>query len=199
MNEVKKKRIGTIFKYTWPLYIVSALVVVAGLNVIFGVTHKLADYKQLTLFVSGEINDVNKLEKDLIAKYQEKELKRLTCYSVDPSSPTYDTMFSVPGVVGSDVLIATASKLDRYDIASFALVLDDSILDKYFPGANCYEYEGVNYAIKIDKEKVKEYMNLPSEDCYLVINNSSINIGEYSKKQIKEHNLALTLVQDWRM
>ena len=57
----------------------------------------------------------------------------------------------------------------------------------------------MNYGIKLDKEKVTDYMTLPSEECYMVLNGKSENTGEYSSKGIKEHNNALNVVKDWGM
>ena len=57
----------------------------------------------------------------------------------------------------------------------------------------------MNYGIKIDKEKVSDFMALPSEDCYLVVNGKSENAGKYSSKGIAEHDNALRVVRDWGM
>ena len=40
-------------------------------------------------------------------------------------------------------------------------------------------------------------MNLPNEDCYMVLNAKSQNLGEYGGIAVKEHNNALNLVKDW--
>ena len=55
-----------------------------------------------------------------------------------------------------------------------------------------YTQDDVNYGVKLNKEKVKEYMALPDEDCYLVMNANSENLGKYSKDQIAEHDMALS-------
>ena len=57
----------------------------------------------------------------------------------------------------------------------------------------------MNLGIKINKEKVSDYMTLPEEDCYMVLNAKSANTGDYSIKPVSEHDMALTLVKDWGM
>ena len=42
-------------------------------------------------------------------------------------------------------------------------------------------------------------MSLPDEECYLVLNAKSENLGEYSEAKIKERDNALTLARDWGM
>ena len=65
MNEIKKRRMKVVFKYTWPIYIVVSLVVGLGLFFLFKVTHKTPLYKTLTLFVSGEVKDNKGLRNNL--------------------------------------------------------------------------------------------------------------------------------------
>ena len=85
MNALKKRRIKTTMKYTWPFYIIAMVIIIVAMNLIFGVTHRLPAYKTLTLFVSGEVTNSNKLRKDLLAKYEEKELKSVSSFAIKPS------------------------------------------------------------------------------------------------------------------
>ena len=73
MNALKKQRIKAVMKYTWPIYLVSALVVGIALYVIFGVTHKTPGYKRLTIFISRQVTNSKKLEKDVLEKYKDNE------------------------------------------------------------------------------------------------------------------------------
>ena len=57
MNALKKKRIKTVMKYTWPFYIVAMVIIILFMDFIFGVTHRLPSYKMITLFVSGDVKD----------------------------------------------------------------------------------------------------------------------------------------------
>ena len=52
MTALKKQRVVTVIKYTWPLYIISVLLIIILMNFLFGVIHRTPDYKTLTLFIS---------------------------------------------------------------------------------------------------------------------------------------------------
>ena len=199
MTSLRKTRIKTVMKYTWPLYIISAVLVALLLNFIFGIAHKTPVYKTLTLFVSGEVEDPQKFEKDLIEKYQNKELKSVSVISAGVNDSTYNTKLSVAGYNSSDILIIPISKLDSVTVSAFALELEEGLINTYYQGYNIYEQQDVKYGIKINKEIVKEYMTLPNEDCYMVLNAKSETIGEYSSSQIKERDLSLQVVKDWGM
>ena len=199
MNEIKKNRIKNNMRYTWPLYLVSAVVIGIILNIIFGIVHKLPAYKTLTIFVSGEVTDSKNLEKDLIKTYQEKELKSVSTISAKPNEGHYNTKLTVPGYSSADILIIPTSKLDNLDIGYFALDLKDELITSFYSGYTIYTQKEVNYGIKLNKELVKPYMSLPSEDCYMFLNGGSQNIGEYANKPNKDHDLALQLVKQWGM
>lgn len=197
MTSLRKSRIVAVMKYTWPLYIISAVIVGLLLNFIFGITHRIPAYKTLTLFVSGEVSDPEKLEKHLIEKYQDKELKSVTIISSNPNDGAYQTRLSVAGYNTADILIIPTSKLDSIVVSSFSLELEEELINSYYPSYSVYSQEDTKYGIKINKEIVKEYMTLPSEDCYMVLNAKSETIGEYSSSQIKERDLSLQVVKDW--
>ena len=199
MTSLRKQRIKTVMKYTWPVYIISAVLVGLLLNFIFGIAHKTPVYKTLTLFVTGEVEDSNKLEDYLINKYQDKELKSVSVISADVNDSTYNTRLSVAGYNSSDILIIPSSKLDSVTVSSFALELEEELINTYYQGYVVYQQDDAKYGIKINKEVVKEYMSLPSEDCYMVINAKSETIGQYSTSQIKERDLSLQVVKDWGM
>ena len=199
MTSLRKTRIKTVMKYTWPLYIISAVIVAILLNFIFGVVHKLPAYKQLTLFISGEVTDSKKLESDLMDKFQDKELKAVTTISAKVGDSTYNTKLTVAGYSSADILIIPISRLENLDISGVGLDLTDEVITSYYSNNTIYKQDEMGYGIKLNKEMVKEYMTLPSEDCYLILNGGSQNIGQYSQDQIKEHDMALKLVQDWGM
>ena len=198
MNELAKQRIKASFKYTWPLYIISAVVIALLLNFIFGVTHKIPNYQTLTLFVSGDVTNSKKLNEDMLEKYQDKELKSFNCISVETTDRTYYSKLSVRGYNSADILIIPVSTLDNLVVDSFGLEFDES-LKEYYQGYTLYQQEDIAYGVKLDKEKVKDYMLFPNEDCYMILNGKSENIGKYSSKEVSEHDNALTLVKDWGM
>ena len=199
MNDLKKKRIIGVFKYTWPFYIVSAIIIGLSLNFIFGVTHRTPKYKTFTLFVSGEVRDHKKLKSDILEKYKDKELKSFSCTSVRYGDSTYDTKLSIAGYNTCDVLIIPVSKLDKVKVSAFGLALQDELITSYYSGYSFYSQEEVKYGIKIDKEKVSEYMTLPSEDCYMILSGKSPNLGIYSKTPNEERNISLLVAKDWGM
>ena len=77
--------------------------------------------------------------------------------------------------------------------------LKEELINAYYQGYTFYEQENVKYGIKLNKEAVKDYMSLPNEDCFMVLNAKSETIGEYSSSQIKERDLSLQIVKDWGM
>ena len=199
MTSLKKARIATVMKYTWPLYIIFAVIVGILLNFIFGVVHKLPAYKQLTLFISGEVTDSKKLETDLLDKFQDKEIKRVTTISAKLSDGNYNTKLTIAGYSSADILIIPISKLENLEISGVGLDLTDEVIASYYSSNTIYIQDEMGYGIKLNKEMVKEYMTLPEEDCYMVLNGGSENLGQYSRSQIKEHDMALLLAKDWGM
>lgn len=199
MNPLKKKKIISVLKYTWPFYIISALVIALGFRFIFGIVHRLPGYKKLTLFVSGEVTELKKLEDDMLTKYQDKEIKEFSCISSHPSESTYLTRLTVAGYGSADVLILPHSTLETVYASAFALDLSNELITSRYSSFTLYAEEEVNYGVKLDKEKVKEYMTLPDEDCYLFLNARSYNTGEYSIDQNVEHDMALCVLEDWGM
>ena len=197
MNYLKKKRIKNNLRYSWPLYILSTAVISIVFVMIFSVTHKLPAYKQLTIFISGEVHDPKGLKQDLLTKYEDKELKSVTLISALPDDGHYNTKLSVPGYNTADVLIIPESKLADLNLSYFALGLDDELVTSYYPNCVIFGQDGVDYGIQLNKELVKSYIGLPNEDCYLFLNGGSQNLGEYSNKPVKEHDLALQLVKYW--
>ena len=199
MTISKKKSIKTVLKNTWPFYIIVSLVVVTGFYFIFHLTHKTPAYKMLTIFVSGQVKAADKLKNDVLEKYQDNELKSFSCISADPSDSIYNTKLSIAGFNQADVLIIPVSELNNRDVSAFALEMTDDMVTTYYPGFTFFKQEEVNYGVKVDKEKVKDYMALPSEECYLVLNGKSENTGKYSPKGVAEHDNALNVVKDWGM
>ena len=199
MTDIKKARIKTNMRYSWPVYIVSAILIGLLMTFIFSLVHKLPAYKTLTIFVSGEVTDSKNLEKDLIKTYQDKELKSVTTISAKPDEGHYNTKLTVPGYSSADILIIPTSKLENLDIGYFALDLKDELITSFYSGYTLYSQKEVNYGIKLNKELVKPYMSLPNEDCYMFLNGGSQNIGEYANKPNKDHDLALQLVKQWGM
>ena len=198
MNTVKKMRIKTTLKYTWPFYLIFAVLVVVLMNFIFSVTHKTPAYKTLTIFVSGEVADSKKLKNDLLERYQDKDLKSVSTISEDPGSPYYYSKLSVSGYNSADILILPESILTNLNVSAFGLKISKELKSDYFNNFTFFSQENSEYGIKLDKEKVKEYMLFPNEDCYMVLNAKSENIDSYSLNQIKRDN-ALTLVKEWGM
>ena len=197
MNELQKKRIKATFKYTWPFYILSAILVIFLMNFIFGFTHKTPLYKTLTIFVTGKVEDRNLLRKDLLEKFKDKDLRELSFIDCEPDSTHYDSKLSITGYNSADILIIGKSKLDSVDVSAFGIEIDNNLEENYYKSLTFYSQNEKNYGVKIDKEKVKPYMSLPEEDCYMILNGKSDNLGEYSKAQIKERDNALVLVKDW--
>ena len=199
MNYLKKARIKNNLRYSWPLYIFIPVMIGLLMNFIFSVVHKLPAYKTLTIFISGEVKDSKGLKNDLLTKYEDKELKSVTLISALPNEGHYNTKLTVPGYNTADVLIIPESKLENLDASYFALDLKSELLTSYYSGYSTYDKDGVSYGIKLNKELVKPYMSLPNEECYLFLNGGSQNLGEYSNKPVKEHDLALQLVKYWGM
>ena len=196
MNVLQKKNFKSALKYTWPLYIVSSLVVSFLLYFIFGMTHRIPNYESLTLFVSGEVKDLKTLKNDLLDRYKDNELKSVSCIESLTTDSNYNTKLSVAGYNSADILIIPKSHLDSVVVSAFALEITEEITKDYFPNSSFYVQDGIKYGIKINEQISKTYMSLPDE-CYMVLNGKSVNIGKYSYEEIEEHNLALLLTKDW--
>ena len=197
MNKIKKRRMKVVFKYTWPIYLVTSLVIGLGLFFLFKVTHKTPLYKTLTLFVSGEVKDNKGLRNDLLETYKSYDLKTVSCISSSPNDANYNSKLTIPGYNSADILIIPESKLNDVVVAAFGLEITDEIKDSYYSNNSFYIQEEKRFGIKLDNEKVNNYFSLPSEELYIVINAKSVNIGEYSSKPNKEHDMALQLAKNW--
>ena len=199
MTELKRNRIKAVLKYTWPFYIVAAIVAYLVLSFIFNATHQTPAYKTLTIFVSGEVTDQKKLRSDILDKYQDNQLKSFSCISARITDGNYTTKLTVAGYASADVLILPVSKLDNLSLKTIAIDLQEQLINDYYQGYTFYQQESINYGVKIDKGKVNQYMTLPDEDCYMLLNGASKNLGDYSTKPVTEHDNALRLARDWGM
>ncbi len=198
MNALKKARIKATLRYTWPFYIVSAVILTLLINFLFKVAHPVPEYKTLTVFVTGESLNSTKLRKDLLAEFKEKELKTVSIISSKPDSGDFNHKLTIAGYSSADIFILTETKLNNIIVSDFALALNEE-LQSLYQGYATYTKDDVKYGIKLNKEVVKEYFTLPEEDCYLVFNGKSVNTGKYSPDAISEHDNALTLVKNWGM
>ena len=198
MNALKKARIKATLRYTWPFYIVGAVVLTLLINFLFKVAHPVPEYKTLTVFVTGESLNSTKLRKDLLAEFKEKELKTVSIISSKPDSGDFNHKLTIAGYSSADLFILTETKLNNIIVSDFALALNEE-LQSLYQGYATYTKDDVKYGIKLNKEAVKEYFTLPEEDCYLVFNGKSVNTGKYSPDTISEHDNALTLVKNWGM
>ena len=197
MNELRKHRIKSVFRYTWPFYIISGVAISLTLVFIFGATHRIPEYKTLTVFVSGEVTDYKKLEKDVLTRFKDNELKTFGTIDANPNEQTYYNRLSIQGYSSADILILPNSVIENLNLAYFALSLPNELVNDYYSGYSIYNRDEVKYGVKLDKAKVNSYMNLPNEDCYMVLNAKSQNLGEYGGIAVKEHDNALNLVKDW--
>lgn len=197
MNALKRKRIIAVIKYTWPFYIVSAVILTLLMNFIFQVTHRLPPYKSITLFISGEVTNSRKLKNDLIEKYKDKEIKSVETISAYADEAVYHSKLTVTGVSGADILIIPETKLNDLKISTFGLELNDEILSSYFSGLATYSQEEKIYGIKLNKEIIEPYFKTSNDEHYMILNAGSANIGKYSASEIKEHDVALELVKEW--
>ena len=198
MNALQKRRVKTVLKYTWPLYLVSALVLGFGLRFIFGITHRMPLYKQITMFISGVNKNADQLEKDMLEKYKDRDLKSFSLIISNPENNEYVAKLTVPGYSTADILIIPDSVMKTLAASYFAINISDTMYHTYFEGYETYAQSEVNYGIVLDKEKAQEYVYLPNETCYLFLNGNSANLGEYTLKDAnKEHDTALRIVQEW--
>lgn len=199
MNQFKKDHIYSHFRYVWPAYVISALLIAGGLSLIFSIVHKIPEYKTLTIFISGEVRDSKALKDDLLNTYKDKELKSVSTISADPSEGHYHTKLTVAGYSSADVIILPMSKIENLDTSYFAIDLKEELITNFYNGYTFYKQDEVSYGVKLNKELVTPYMALPNEDCYMFLNGASKNIGEYANEPVKEHDLALHLVKKWGM
>ena len=200
MTELKKQKMKSVLKYTWPLYIVTGVVVYILLSIVFGVVHPIPAYKSLTLFVTGEVQQRDQLSKDVFAKFQEKKIRNFSCIASRRTDGDYSTRLKVAGYSSADVLILPYSVIeDVSNPTSFALNLSDELINSYYQGYSFYQRNENSFGIKIDKNKVSQYMTLPDEDCYMFLNAGSQNLGDYGLKPVAEHDMALQIVKDWGM
>lgn len=201
MNAIKKQRMKTVMKYTWPFYILAGLIVFVLLGVIFKIAHPIPAYKSLTIFISGEVTDRVKLSGDIQKRFEDKKIRSFSSISCPIEDIHYRTKLTVAGYKSADVLIIPTSKLDGIeDLGTIAISLNDELINSFYSGYTFYTNNEKNYGVKVDKDKVSGYMNLPNEDCYMILNGVSQNLGAYGlNNPVAEHDMALQIVKDWGM
>ena len=200
MTELKKQKIKSVLKYTWPFYIIAVFVIYIVMSAIFNVAHPIPAYKSLTLFVTGEVTNRDQLSQDMFAKFEDKSIRNFSCIASKRIDPEYSTRLKVAGYSTADVLILPASVIDEVsDPASFAISLNDEMVNSFYQGYSFYQRNEVNFGIKVDKDKVAKYMTLSDEDCYMFLNGGSQNLGNYGKNPASEHDMALQIVKEWGM
>ena len=200
MNELKKNRIKSVLKYTWPFYLILGCIIFLAMGIIFRIAHPIPAYKTLTIFVSGETVNREKLFEDMHAKFKEKKIRAFSCIESKVTDVNYSTKLIASGYKSADVLIIPESTIDTVsNPGTFALNLSDELVNDFYSGCQFYIRDNTRYGVKIDKEKVADYMKLPEEDCYMFLNGASKNLGDYGLKPVTEHDMALTLVKDWGM
>ena len=127
MNALKEKRMKSVFKYTWPFYIVAVIVVYVVMSILFNVAHPIPAYKSLTLFVTGEVQQRDKLSKDIFARFEEKKIRNFSCIASKRTDSDYSTRLKVAVYNSADVLIRPNSVIE--DVAhSLVLRKADTVL-----------------------------------------------------------------------
>lgn len=200
MNALKEKRMKSVIKYTWPFYIIAGIVVFIVMSILFTVAHPIPAYKSLTLFVTGEVQERDKLNKDMFVRFENNKIRNFSCIASLRTDNDYATKLKVAGYNSADVLILPNSVIeDVSNPALFALSLSDELINNFYQGYSFYKRATTNYGVKIDKDKVAQYMTLPDEDCYMFLNGASKNLGDYGLNPVSEHDMALQIVKDWGM
>ena len=199
MDALRKERMKTRLKYTWPFYIAACVTACLLMTFLFGVTHRLPEYQKLTIFVSGEVTDSSKLKSDLLKDYGSNELKSVSLITVKPNSPTYDTQLSIVGYNSADLMILPYSKMGRNDLQDIALKIEGDAYYDYLKSKSYYTIGNFRYGVRVNRGILDQYMNLPNEDCYIIVNAKSQNIGRHYKMENKEHDNALRVARDWSM
>lgn len=200
MNALKEKRMKSAIKYTWPFYIVAVLIVYIVMSILFNIAHPIPAYKSLTLFVTGEVQERDKLSKDIFERFEDNKIRNFSCIASLRTDSDYATKLKVAGYNSADVLILPNSVIENVsDPASFALNINNELINSFYQGYSFYQRNENNYGIKIDKSKVAQYMALPEEDCYMFLNGASKNLGDYGLNPVTEHDMALQIVKDWGM
>lgn len=201
MTELKKNRVKSILKYTWPFYIVVGAGAIVLMGFVYRVAHPVPKYKTLTLFVTGQVTNERKLNEDMLTQFEDKQIRTFTCISSSMYDTHYRTKLTVSGYNNADILIIPTSKIEGVsNPGTFAISLNDELINSLYQGFTFYSKNEVNYGVKIDKNKVEQYMTLPNEDCYMFLNGKSQNLGKYSiYNPVVEHDMALNVVKDWGM
>ncbi len=110
MNALKKNRVKSVLKYTWPFYIVAGVGAFILMSFIYKVAHPIPKYKTLTLFVSGQVTNERKLNKDITMKFEDKQIRSFTCISSTIYDTHYRTKLTVSGYNSADIHFILAIK-----------------------------------------------------------------------------------------
>lgn len=196
MIQINKEKIKQILMYTWPYYLISCLVFSIGFPYVFSLIHKPTNVEKLSIFVSGETEDLNLFKRDYCEKYN---LRQIEIISSTLENPYYLEKLTVAGYHTCDILLIPENILHDLILDQFALNLNEEIINLYFENCNFYEQENINYGTKLNKDYLKDYFVFNDEDYFILINASSENIGIYFDAKNELNINSFLLAKEWSL
>lgn len=190
---MKKKQI--LRAYAW-VYILIAIVVIAGWIALFNALDRVRDNEQLTVTVLNPAADTAAMRDDLLEALPTLTDQKLVYVYVDGVALSADdaqrkTRLSLQ-TLQSDLVIVPESLLRDLNIAELFPPLPDALLPENTSG--CYTADGKIYGVPVsgteDKTRAASY-GLLTEKCYLFVSGQSVNLGGYLGRGAKTDDAAL--------
>lgn len=199
MKEIKNKN-RDAFAYTWPLYILSPVVLGLTVSYLFYVLHRPAANETITLFVASLSVESKEVEKPIEETLGSDGLKEADIVFSNPNDSTFSTKLSAVGYSGSDLFLLPKSVLSSIDCSSILLPISDTIISKYVnnPSPSFFVQDDEDkvsqrYGLSISKDNVWYHSSLSflDDEYYLCLNSASKNIGDEGLYNIPEDDLGL--------
>ena len=201
MQLFNKSAIKKTFVHTWYIYpLLAGLVTVIWLWAFYAY-HQPTKHQTLSLFFSAKVKSL-KFVDQIQKKYSEENLREVSVSGLLPEAKGYYDKLEI-AFNECDLLIldkVTISEYEgHYDLVFYRIT--DEVIENYVEGEHEYytftdsEENTYKYGIKVDKERLSNYMDFHElRDYYICVCKSSVNCGSLKNKSNAKYDNALTFM-----
>lgn len=188
--------------HSWWKYLVAVAVPVLVLPYVFQQMDKPKEKETLQVFLPEEIRDTAFLDR-LSTAMKEKGIRSFNLYNFPDDLDAFSSMYSLQGLLYSDVILSPKSALDAHEKEGYFLPLDASLSSFCPTGSSFYEnaagdklgvllYEKSGASV-YDPCGYASWLSLDKEDeaLYLSLNAKLPNIGSYNSISLPEDTQAI--------
>ena len=174
MNKVNKKIIINHVSYSWFLYSLTALIIIAFWYQAFHLYHKIKLNEKVTIYIAAQDVKNEELETLLEERLLDDKLKDITINFDDYNDSNFYVKLNTIGLIKTDLVILPESVISNLHVLYEFTHLDNEYISNYIELENddYLELSGIKIAIKIKDEnmkRLKDYITYENEKYYLLI------------------------------